>query len=198
MNVKIYVHKFWNELFLDFSFHDMNVEFIQIDSFRTFNLLHKKKVGIVFLRQLQLEKIGKNALLKIQNTNSRIIVIDEEIEPGVIIKSIQLGAHGYLWNPTLLELYESIYAVANGNFTFNSAVTSSLAGSYQLNIDSPLTRRENQILQELSKGCSYKRISENLFISIDTVRFHIRNIYYKLDAYNKDSALERARTFNLI
>lgn len=40
-----------------------------------------------------------------------------------------------------------------------------------------LTERENEILQELVKGCSYKMIADKLELSIDTIRTHIKKIY---------------------
>ncbi len=55
-----------------------------------------------------------------------------------------------------------------------------------------LSPRENEVLQWLSKGFSYKEIAEELFISIETVRTHIRNIYEKLHAGNKADALRKA------
>ncbi|MDQ6610519.1 MAG: response regulator transcription factor, partial [Bacteroidota bacterium] len=55
-----------------------------------------------------------------------------------------------------------------------------------------LSGREREVLQWLSKGFSYKEIAHQLFISIETVRTHIRNIYEKLHVANKMEALRKA------
>lgn len=55
-----------------------------------------------------------------------------------------------------------------------------------------LSDREREVLHWLSKGFSYKEIAEKLFISVETVRTHIRNIYEKLQAGNKQEALRKA------
>jgi RNA polymerase sigma factor (sigma-70 family) len=55
-----------------------------------------------------------------------------------------------------------------------------------------LSDREREVLHWLSKGFSYKEIAEKLFISVETVRTHIRNIYEKLHANNKADALRKA------
>jgi DNA-binding CsgD family transcriptional regulator len=55
-----------------------------------------------------------------------------------------------------------------------------------------LTRREEEILQELVKGNSYKSTADHLFISVHTVRFHIRSIYEKLHVHSKSEAVAKA------
>jgi DNA-binding CsgD family transcriptional regulator len=54
-----------------------------------------------------------------------------------------------------------------------------------------LTKREAEILHHLSQGCSNAKIAKNLFISENTVKFHIKNIYIKLNVKNRMEALLR-------
>jgi DNA-binding NarL/FixJ family response regulator len=54
-----------------------------------------------------------------------------------------------------------------------------------------LSRREQEILELLSKGFRYKEIADQLFLSIDTVRTHIRNIYEKLQVNSRAEALRK-------
>jgi DNA-binding CsgD family transcriptional regulator len=56
-----------------------------------------------------------------------------------------------------------------------------------------LTLRESEILQLLGQGCSNAKIAETLFISENTVKFHIKNIYIKLNVKNRMEALLRCR-----
>jgi DNA-binding CsgD family transcriptional regulator len=56
---------------------------------------------------------------------------------------------------------------------------------YQAN---DLTGREQEIMQFLARGCSYAIIAEKLFISKNTVKYHIKNIYLKLDVKNRVEA----------
>jgi DNA-binding NarL/FixJ family response regulator len=55
-----------------------------------------------------------------------------------------------------------------------------------------LTSREQEILRSLSDGLDYKQIAERHFISIDTVRGHIRHIYEKLHVHSKSEAVAKA------
>ncbi|MCL4248342.1 MAG: protein kinase [Anaerolineae bacterium] len=61
-----------------------------------------------------------------------------------------------------------------------------------------LTLREQQILQMITDGCSNKEIAEQLFITVGTVKWHIRQVYQKLHVRSRVQAILRARELNLI
>jgi DNA-binding NarL/FixJ family response regulator len=55
-----------------------------------------------------------------------------------------------------------------------------------------LTPREKEILSGLVEGHNFKFIADSLFISIETVRFHFRNIYKKLHVHSQSEAVAKA------
>jgi DNA-binding NarL/FixJ family response regulator len=57
--------------------------------------------------------------------------------------------------------------------------------------------RELIILEALAEGLSYKMVAKKLFLSVDGVRYHIRNIYSKLDAKNRADAISKAYAKNI-
>ena len=57
-----------------------------------------------------------------------------------------------------------------------------------------LTERETEILDLLNKGMSYAVIGENIFISKNTVKYHLKNIYLKLDVKNRIEALNKIKS----
>ena len=64
--------------------------------------------------------------------------------------------------------------------------------------NSNLTDREKDVLNLLCRGNAYKEISEQLFISVGTVRHHIKNIYEKLHVHSKSQAVAKAIKERLI
>jgi len=64
--------------------------------------------------------------------------------------------------------------------------------------DDLLTRREGEILQLLARGFSYAAIADELTISMNTVKTHIKNIYRKLDAQNKTEAINTAHSLHIL
>ena len=58
----------------------------------------------------------------------------------------------------------------------------------------PLTLREREILQSVADGLSNAEIAEQFFLSITTVKWHLRNIYARLGVHNRTAAVVQART----
>ena len=69
---------------------------------------------------------------------------------------------------------------------FQSKPSAKSTGEYNL------SEREKEIISGLAAGNSYNLLADKLFISIHTVRSHIRNIYKKLQVHNKSEAVARA------
>lgn len=105
-----------------------------------------------------------------------------------IFAALEAGASGYLLkNTPPAKITEAITDVYNGGSPMSGPIARKVinyfAGNNQTQVNSDLnvlSPREMEILTLLSKGFRYKEISESLFISTETVRTHIRNIYKKL------------------
>jgi ATP/maltotriose-dependent transcriptional regulator MalT len=70
--------------------------------------------------------------------------------------------------------------------------------SFRKNQDSPLSKRETQILEMICNGKSRTQIANELFIDLETVRSHIKNIYIKLDVNSRADAIKTARDNKLV
>lgn len=58
--------------------------------------------------------------------------------------------------------------------------------------DSPLTARERDVLELMARGLKQKQIAQDLSITMETARTHIKNAYKKLGVHNKVDALRRS------
>jgi ATP/maltotriose-dependent transcriptional regulator MalT len=65
-------------------------------------------------------------------------------------------------------------------------------------LSEPLTRREISILKRLETGLSNKEIAEAIFVSEGTLKWHLHNVYSKLDVKNRSGAMMRARTLGIL
>ncbi|WP_370227738.1 response regulator [Mesoflavibacter sp.] len=124
-----------------------------------------------------------------------------------IFNAIKAGADGYLLkdvNPH--ELFNGIVDTLNGGAAMNPSIALKTLKLLRNPVDFKdvskedinLTNREVEVLEQLSKGLSYKVIADNLFLSPSTVRKHIENIYSKLQVHSKLEAVQKARRNNLI
>lgn len=116
-----------------------------------------------------------------------------------IFQSILAGASGYiLKNTSPSRFLEYIKETFEGGAPMSPSVATKVlkmiaeqSPSAKVNTFN-LSEREKEILSCLVKGMSYKLIADACFISIDTVRGHIRNIYEKLHVHSKGEAIATA------
>lgn len=105
-----------------------------------------------------------------------------------IFKSICAGATGYALKDTPLpELKRGILEVKKGGSFMTPSIARKVLEYFapQKSADDQLTAKEHQIIRALTEGLSYKLVADRLSVSIDTVRFHIKNIYRKLQVNSK-------------
>jgi DNA-binding NarL/FixJ family response regulator len=116
-----------------------------------------------------------------------------------IFQSILAGASGYILKNTspsrildfIKETYEGGAPMSPSVATKVLKIVASQSPATNVNTFN-LSEREKEILSCLVKGMSYKLIADACFISIDTVRGHIRNIYEKLHVHSKGEAIATA------
>jgi DNA-binding NarL/FixJ family response regulator len=127
-------------------------------------------------------------ILKQTCPQSKVMIITVFEDDEKIYTSLAAGANGYLLKKTVAaELLVAIEEIMSGGSPMNARIARRVVASFRSNAPEKnsealkdLSKREWELLELLSKGFRYKDIAEQLFISTDTVRTHIRNIYIKL------------------
>ena len=121
-----------------------------------------------------------------------------------IFRSICAGASGYLLKRTSKEqLLNAIREVHSGGAPMNAGIARRVMELFRktavpVREESTLTAREIDILRALVDGCSYKMIADRCFISLETVRNHIKHIYEKLHVHSKSEAVVKALKERLV
>ena len=137
--------------------------------------------------------------IKKQFPKCNVIIITVFENGKTVFDALCAGASGYLTkNSDRDKLLTAIEEVLQGGAPMSSKIARMVVSSFQKNTNSPLTERETEILSQIAEGKSYSTIGENLFISKETVKFHIKNIYLKLQVNNKADALRKANEDKLI
>ena len=115
-----------------------------------------------------------------------------------IFKAIKAGATGYiLKNSSPEKIIEAVNDLYNGGSPMSSQIARKVIEAFQQTDNSKnesyhsLSRREQEIIQVLAKGFRYKEMADQLFLSQETIRTHIRNIYEKLHVNSRSEALRK-------
>ena len=151
---------------------------------------------------------GIEGVKKAKEINSQLNILMLTIyeESSVVFEALCAGACGYLVKKTppsrLLEAIRDIY---EGGSPMSSHIARQIISVFQqkksLNDHQStydLTQREKEVLNLLSDGYNYQEIADEIFISVDTVRHHIRNIYRKLHVHSQSEAVAKAIRKGLI
>lgn len=110
-----------------------------------------------------------------------------------LVKQKQLGFLHRDYVQHILEAFSALYPPPKEQ----SAIAISMGVGYAPLID-PLTAREIDVLRLIADGLKYKEIATRLFISRNTVRYHVKSIYGKLNVNNRTQAIKRARQLQIL
>ncbi|HDO26564.1 MAG TPA: response regulator transcription factor [Bacteroidetes bacterium] len=161
-------------------------------------LTGEEDVVLLDINLPQLSGIEAIPLIKERFHEIKIIMLTVFDDDDNVMKAILAGADGYLLkktNPS--RILTSLKDCLDGGSPMTPSIAKKVLGLFKKHVPSKndifsLTRREQEILQLLVDGSDNPAIAEKLFISIQTVRNHIRHIYEKLQVHTKSQAVVKA------
>jgi two-component system NarL family response regulator len=119
-----------------------------------------------------------------------------------VFSAIKAGASGYiLKGSSPREIIESIHSLYKGGAPMSPKIARKIIHEFQddsMGEHYLLTQRETEIVKRVEEGLTYKEIGERLSISTHTVHTHIKNIYEKLQAKDRNDAIIKARKKGII
>lgn len=164
------------------------------------NLIYDKPEIILMDIELPgMNGISGTKLIKDKLPHSDIIMVTVYEDSDLVFEALKAGATGYITkSANYIELLSALEEIIKGGAPMSSRVARMVIDNFHVNPVSPLTRRETEILQLISEGKTYTQISEELFISKETSKTHIKNIYSKLQVNKKSEAIAKATMDKLI
>lgn len=175
---------------------------IAVDSVESFlqSVGHSSKIDVVLL---DINLPGINGIegirhIKHQYPDVYIIMLTIYKDEKHVFGALKAGANGYLLkNTPLKSIKKGVLQILE-----EGAPISPLVAKKVINYFNPqkrnkedgfekLTSREIEVLQALSEGSPFKNIADQLFVTIDTIRYHSKNIYKKLNVNSKIGAVKK-------
>ncbi|WP_185154109.1 response regulator transcription factor [Fulvivirga sp. M361] len=180
---------------------DASSKFLLVEHFENVSDLSFKSRALeridVLIFDLHTIEVTELIKLKIAFPSKKILVIDSGTLG--VLKSMSVGVDGFLSDRKNFKgLLDHISVVVNGEKALDQACIHHLFSYFRKELQSDLTNREREVLEELSLSRSYKQIADKLTISTATVKTHLEHVYDKLNADNKFDAIDKARAKKLI
>ncbi len=156
-------------------------------------------VAIVDINLPGMSGIELIAKVKQQAPSVQFLVCSIHDDTETLYEAFQKGATGYLLKEpvSVARVKEAIRDIHNGGSPMSPYVARKIVEAYQKpsigDAVFELTAREKDVLELLAQGLTYKEMSERLFVSPETVKKHMKNIYSKLHVTNKIQAVNKYR-----
>jgi len=168
------------------------------------NVIHDIKLSLPDVVMMDIDMPGTNGIdalriLRKHFPELLVIMLTQHDDDDNVIAAICSGANGYkLKTASPDRIIKSIYDVFNGNTPLSPSIAKKILFLFSRQFSPPITQeyplspREKDVLNEVIKGHSYKVIANNLGITYDTVRAHIKQIYKKLQVNTISGAVAKA------
>jgi len=133
-----------------------------------------------------------------QQLSTQFIMCTNLEDDEYIFQALKAGAVGYLLKgESMQRIIDAIKEAHTGGAPMTISIARKVMNHFSNGKsktkapDYALTATENEVLQLLAEGLLYKEIAQKKFVSIDTVKKHIGNIYRKLQVSNKVEAINK-------
>jgi DNA-binding NarL/FixJ family response regulator len=131
--------------------------------------------------------------------NVPVLMLTVHDDDETLFSALCVGASGYLVKGTPTDgIIDAIHDAHAGGAPMSPGIARKVIGSFRRAIASPLSSREQEVLELLCDGDSYKDVAAKLYLSKHTVRRHIRSIYEKLEVSSRAEMVSKAHKDGLV
>ena len=151
---------------------------------------------IIFSEVALRDECGIEGIEQLRNKDPhvKIIMLSAQNDFELVKTAFKKSANGYLTKPVdERTLYNALDSIKCEGATISNDIAKKVISMFQRKSYDFLSERENQVIEYLSQGATYKTIAEKLFVTASAVNFHVQNIYLKLDVNSKSEALNKLR-----
>jgi DNA-binding NarL/FixJ family response regulator len=156
-------------------------------------------IGLPDMDGIELTRRFKDFQASEEESQTKILVLTLQDNEDAVLAAFAAGADSYcMKNISFDNLLEAIQVTFEGNAWIDPAIAKIVLKKTKLIEADPLTERELEVLQLIVEGCSNAAIAERLYITVGTVKTHVRNILNKLCADDRTQAAVRALRSGLV
>src|SRR3954454_1868163 len=152
---------------------------------------HRPDIIVMDLRMPDIDGLQALDQIRARDKDVKVVMLSATQEPEAIQSALARGANGFLLKSVHpVDLPSALRQIHEGT-VFHAGVQGAAPAASAADA-AGLTDREVTLVRALARGLSNKEISQELWITEQTVKFHLSNIYRKLDVHNRTGAMRWA------
>ena len=128
---------------------------------------------------------------------TQFLILTTFDDDDLVFSALEAGASGYLLKRSLPgDVADSVRDLHSGGSPISSSIARKLVGTFQRPspvTSTPLSARQEELLDRLTRGRSYKQCADEMSITLDTVRTYVRRLYEKLHVHSRHEAVNLSR-----
>src|SRR3990172_183418 len=155
---------------------------------------HKPDLVLLDVRMPEADGLNCLARIKLDLPNVPVVMFSAYDNPTYIARAVALGAAGYISKGASKKvLIEAIHTAARGDSSWTREELRRVTGALStprmgVDLEAPLTKRENEVLKQLAFGLTNKEIAQALGISYETVKEHVQHVLRKIGVTDRTQA----------
>ena len=137
-------------------------------------------------------------LIKARHPDTKIVMLTVSDDENDLFEAVKSGAHGYLLKDLVAsQFFEALDAIDRGEAVITTRLAGNLLAEFRstsrqaksAQVGDSLSPREREVLDLVSRGLTNREVAEQLYISENTVKYHMKNILDKLHLQNRSQVI---------
>lgn len=192
------LHPFYQLYFKDETLYELVGIFTSVHKFISNSSRIKPDIVVSEINLVGISGIEGIQYFSKESNPPKVLMTSQKCNFETIKEAFKQGANGFLTKPlTKIRFFSAIEELHRYGVVLEHDIARKIIHSFQIKTFKRFSKKENEIIELLTQGYTYKMIANRLCVTPSAINFHIQNIYVKLNVNSKAEALKKLQELEI-